>query len=129
MAAAQLTRDGALLWLNDRSGRMAQLTVMSGPDAAFPASRATAVVSATGRLIHWRGSVPVKAWPEVDRHGDHSGAYRIGPGVLYVPELATGSATTDEDGRVDVLYLPLDTNTDLYVLVADDEHPIFGGDA
>jgi hypothetical protein len=126
--ASTLTHDGALLWLNDRSGRMAQLSVMTGPGAAFPASLAAAIVSVTGRLIHWRGAVPVEAWPEVDRHGDHSGAYRIGPGVLYVPELATATSSTDEDGLVDVLYMPLDTTTALYVLVADDQHPIFGGD-
>ena len=124
--AATLTRDGALLWLNDRAGRMAQLSVMAGPDAAFPASAASAVVSVTGRLIHWRAVIPVEAWPEVEVYGDHSGAYRIGAGLLYVPEVVRASASTDEGGLIDVLYLALDASTGLYVLVADDEHPIFG---
>jgi hypothetical protein len=121
------TREEALLWLNDRLGRMAQLSVMVGPNSAFPASVATTVAFVTGRLEHWTGAIPVEVWPEVEREdGDHSGVYKIGSGGVNVPSEARASATTDEAGRVDVLYIALDKNTAAYVLVADDDHPIFG---
>ena len=124
-----MTREQALLWLNDRSGHMAQLTVMTGPDSAFPASAASAVLSVAGRLIHWRRAVHVEDWAEVDRSGDHGGTYKVGSGVLYVPVDARARASTDDEGRVEVLYVPLDANTGVYVLIADEEHPIFGGGA
>lgn len=122
------TRDDLLMWLNDRTDRMAQLAVMIGPESAFPARSATTVLTVTGRLIHWRGAIPVEAWPDVERHGDHSGAYAVGSGVLYVPENARGCASASDDGRVEVLYLPFDEATGAYIAVADDDHPMFGRD-
>src|ERR1700730_11499870 len=106
---------------------MAQLSVMVGPDSAFPASAATTVAFVTGRLEHWTGVVPVEVWPEVEReHIDHSGVYRIGSGGVDIPSEVRASATSDDAGRVDVLYVALDKGTAAYVLVADDDHPIFG---
>lgn len=121
------TREEALLWLNDRLGRMAQLSVMVGPDSAYPASAATTVAFVTGRLEHWTGAIPVEVWPEVERETvDHSGVYKIGSGGVDIPLEARASATTDTGAVIDVLYLALDSGTAAYVLVADDDHPIFG---
>jgi hypothetical protein len=65
-------------------------------------------------------------WPEVEREdSDHSGVYKIGSGGVDIPSEARASATTDEGGRIDVLYVALDKNAAAYVLVAGAEPPGF----
>lgn len=108
---------------------MAQLSVMVGPDSAFPPSRANTVTFVAGRLEHWTGAIPVEGWAQLEREGpgDHSGFYKIGSGGVDVPRDVRSSASADENDEVDVLYVPIDENTGAYILVADDEHAIFGG--
>jgi hypothetical protein len=121
VSATKLTREGALLWLNDRLGRQAQLTVMIGPDSAWPAARATAVAWSSGPLEHWREVVPTDLW-RLGEDEDSSGVYKVGTGGLNLSSEIDGALTGPVDGApdVDVLYVPIDASVAVYLVVDGD---------
>ncbi len=130
MSGMKLTRDGALLWMNDRLGNAAHMSVMVGEESAFPASSASLVAYAGGTLEHWREAVPPELWSETEREANSGGLYKIGTGGVNLGTVAGAIVSDVEDAEgVEILYVPLDANVGVYIAVADSPDAIYGSDA
>ena len=84
-----LTRDEALLALNDHIGAEVEVIVQAGPGMAM-------VMSAKGTLRHWRSQARAKAWAWQWRK-DIAGLYEVGGASLDLTDLHTAWLLGDDD--------------------------------
>jgi hypothetical protein len=91
-----LTRDEALLTLNDRLGHQVEVNVQA--EAPPTSDHLAAVMSASGLLRHWREAHPRSAvtWASVPRN-DIEGLYHIGAASFDVTDLDGASLLADDD--------------------------------
>ena len=86
-----LTRDEALLALNDHCGREVEVTV-----EAQRGDTTAAVMSAKGLLTHWRNDQRSERWA-CDAREDLMGLYEVGGASFDVTDLHAARLLADDD--------------------------------
>jgi hypothetical protein len=86
-----MTRDEALLWLNDRCGHSADLTIEYDQGDAT-----VALVTAAGKLCHWSSQAgeEVEAAKNLGRRDDIAGWYKVGTTGFDISDLGEASYDT-----------------------------------
>ena len=112
----RLSHDEALLWLNDRLGRHALVSVHLDNDLSAE-DRPAIPLTVAGVLSHWR-----QDYPE-DDYADDSlrGLYEVGGDPVQLNVNSLGDAVSHVSGTTDVLQFVIGVGVRLSVLVGTEE--------